>query len=192
MPSTLRTPLLTSFLHFWATGASTTSCTRRSSRSDQRDIPSTAQYKKSRSIEMNRTLALLMALLAVLFSATIARAINDALWEGFVYSVAVKYLDIVEQNVDTPHPKSMQMPDFPMEAMEAKISGDASVSFLVTEDGSVRDVVVEKALIPEFGESAKAAVLKWKFRPGTLLEDSKKIARAHMRCRFEFRVSERR
>ncbi len=114
---------------------------------------------------MKKISAFVLASLAVLFSATSAHAINDALWEGFTYSVSVKYLDIIEQDVDTPYPKSMQMPDFPMEAFRAKISGDVLVSFLVADDGSVRDVVVEKALIPEFGESAKAAVLKWKFWP---------------------------
>jgi TonB family protein len=133
----------------------------------------------------------LATLILALIGATQVAAVNDALWAGTnKYSVTLQYGSVVESGVDRPLPKSVQMPDYPIEAMKAGVSGDASILFLVGADGAVRDVVVEKASIVGFGVAAQAAVAKWTFFPSVLLKDRKKIVPAHIRCRFEFKASE--
>jgi len=54
----------------------------------------------------------------------------------------------------------------PFELLRARISGSATVRFIVDASGSVRDAEVINASHREFGPEAVKAVLKYKFRPG--------------------------
>lgn len=57
-------------------------------------------------------------------------------------------------------------PRYPYQAKRRGIEGWVRVSFTVTEDGNVEDVIVEEADPPGmFEQAAVAAVSKWKFKP---------------------------
>jgi len=138
---------------------------------------------------MKTTSKSVLAAIALLCSAAGLRAVNDGLWMGFKYSVAVKYLGIAEKGVDAPQPKTVQMPEYPIAPMRAAVSGDVLFSVLVAEDGSVREVKIEQSPGAEFAEAAKAAAVKWLFFPARERKDGR-IVPAHLQCRFEFRAKE--
>jgi TonB family protein len=136
---------------------------------------------------MLRRLPIVLGFVAILAAATPMRGVND-FWLGNRYSVSVFYLT-QEKGIDPPRPKSVQMPDYPVECMRANVSGQALIEFSVSPAGAVRDVKVVRAEIPEFGETAKAAVKKWSFFPA--MERKSGIATSvTMQCRFDFRVEE--
>lgn len=121
-------------------------------------------------------------------------AAND-FWMGYKYSVSVRYIGKVDTKtpIDTPRPMSLQMPDYPIEAMEAALSRDVIVSFIVTESGSVDTIEVIEVgqTIPDvFGAAVKSAVSKWTFHPGASLSSPRKAMSVRMKCRFEFRIKE--
>lgn len=54
----------------------------------------------------------------------------------------------------------------PIDLLRARISGSATVQFIVDSSGAVRDARVVDTTHQPFGPEAVKAVLKWKFRPG--------------------------
>ena len=66
----------------------------------------------------------------------------------------------------TPIPIYQARPDYPYSLRQDGITGEALVEFIVDPSGNVRNAVSVKSDRPEFGESACAAVGKWKFKPG--------------------------
>lgn len=139
---------------------------------------------------MKRSLRVVLFSVLLLGTAMESLAMNDALWMGSKYSVAVKYLGYFEAGIDTPQPKSIQMPEYPIELMRAGVSGDVTLSFLVTKYREVREINVEQAQFAELGVAAKNAVAHWTFSPGVLLDNRSQAVTSHMRCRFEFRATE--
>lgn len=66
-----------------------------------------------------------------------------------------------------PRPVLVEQAEYPPALIKNGImEGEAVVSCLVDENGVVMDAKVKSATLPEFGEAARAAVLKWKFDPG--------------------------
>jgi len=57
---------------------------------------------------MKRSLRVVLFSVLLLGTAMESLAMNDALWMGSKYSVAVKYLGYFEAGIDTPQPKSIQ------------------------------------------------------------------------------------
>ena len=65
--------------------------------------------------------------------------------------------------------KSCRKPDYPAQALAAKIEGTVTVAFLVRADGTVRETVVRKTSgNASLDESARAALAKCRFQPGTI------------------------
>ena len=119
----------------------------------------------------------------------------DGFWMGHKYSVAVRSFEKTESKepISAPRPKSFRMPDYPIVAMEAGISRDVVVSFVVTESGSVDviEVVEVGQTVPDvFGAAVKSAVSKWTFHPGISLISPRKAKPICLKCRFEFRIKE--
>jgi TonB family protein len=56
-------------------------------------------------------------------------------------------------------------PQYPFELKKGGVGGEAMVLLIVRRDGSISDAMVVKATDIRFGESALAAILKWRFRP---------------------------
>lgn len=56
-------------------------------------------------------------------------------------------------------------PSVPHEYARYGVEGNVTVRFLVTENGEVRDVVVENASHPEYARSVTNAVRNWRFEP---------------------------
>lgn len=69
----------------------------------------------------------------------------------------------------TPPEVLKQVPPVYTKAMRTKLpAGVVIVSFVVAEDGKVKDVKATKSPDPELSEAAVACVRKWKFRPATV------------------------
>jgi TonB family protein len=66
-----------------------------------------------------------------------------------------------------PTPIKRVQPLYPAELKAARKTGEAVISFVVDVDGSVKNLRVEKATEPAFGEAALAAVAAWEFEPGS-------------------------
>jgi len=65
-----------------------------------------------------------------------------------------------------PTPIKRVQPSYPAELKAARVTGEAVISFVVDANGSVKNLRVEKATEPAFGEAALAAVAAWEFEPG--------------------------
>lgn len=130
-----------------------------------------------------------LATITLVVGNTPIQAMNDALWSGFTYSVAVTYLPIHEDGIEPPRPNGVVMPDFPLQEMRAAASGFAVISFLVAGDGSVREIKVEQVQGTDYGDAASKAVARWSFSPGRSRKDGK-IVESRMRCRIDFRVKD--
>lgn len=65
--------------------------------------------------------------------------------------------------------KSCRKPEYPPQALAAKAEGTVTVAFLVKADGTVREAVVRKTSGNEsLDETARAALAKCRFQPGTV------------------------
>ena len=58
-------------------------------------------------------------------------------------------------------------PEYPAGLKAQRIVGAATLRGIIDEQGSVRDLVVENATQPEFGQAALAAAMQWKYHPAT-------------------------
>jgi TonB family protein len=59
---------------------------------------------------------------------------------------------------------TMPLPAYPSELLRVGIHGSAELTFSVGRDGAVTDVKVVSATQREFGDPAKEAVARWRFR----------------------------
>jgi TonB family protein len=67
------------------------------------------------------------------------------------------------------NPKSCRKPVYPPQALAAKAEGTVTVAFLVKADGTVREAVVRKTSgNASLDETARAALAKCRFQPGTV------------------------
>ncbi|OQB94959.1 MAG: transport protein TonB [Verrucomicrobia bacterium ADurb.Bin122] len=75
-------------------------------------------------------------------------------------------------------------PAYPYELRKQGISGQVVMDFVVSPDGSVRDVEVRSATAPAFAASAITAMRGWRFKPG--IRDGKAVScRLSMPLMFE-------
>jgi len=65
--------------------------------------------------------------------------------------------------------RSCRKPEYPAQALAAKVEGTVTVAFLVRADGTVREAVVRKTSgNASLDEAARAALAKCRFQPGTV------------------------
>ena len=65
--------------------------------------------------------------------------------------------------------KSCRKPEYPPQALAAKVEGTVTLAFLVRADGTVREAVVRKTSgNASLDEAARAALAKCRFQPGTV------------------------
>ena len=65
--------------------------------------------------------------------------------------------------------KSCRQPEYPPQALAARAEGTVTLAFLVRADGTVREAVVQKTSGNELlDETARAALAKCRFQPGTV------------------------
>jgi TonB family protein len=79
-----------------------------------------------------------------------------------------------------------------MEALKGELTGSVVLAFVVTAEGRVNDVVVEKADIPELAEAAKRQIALWQFIPAETLKNPATPQLVHMHCRITFDMTEAR
>ncbi len=84
-----------------------------------------------------------------------------------------------------PIPIIQGKPRYPRNLVEERIEGRVLAILSVDEDGNVYDVVVEKSDFYEFSESAKSAIMAWKFLPGR--KDGQEV-KFRMRVPVSFRL----
>lgn len=60
---------------------------------------------------------------------------------------------------------SQTPPQFPKKFRGTDVTGQATIEFIIDVDGRVIEAQIAEATDQSFGEAAKAAVEKWKFRP---------------------------
>jgi TonB family protein len=83
-----------------------------------------------------------------------------------------------------PHPVSIKHPLYPMALAGTTEVGNATVEFLVQEDGLVRLPRIVHASRPEFGYAAAEAVASWRFEPPKL-HGKPVVARARVSFKFK-------
>ncbi|OHE89352.1 MAG: hypothetical protein A3G75_06730 [Verrucomicrobia bacterium RIFCSPLOWO2_12_FULL_64_8] len=89
------------------------------------------------------------------------------------------------QAIQPPRPVQLEEPEHPSSLLKIGVDGDAIIVCSVDEQGGVVDAKVKSSTLPEFGESARAAVFKWKFEPG--LRDGRP-ARFELEMPFTFKI----
>ena len=65
-----------------------------------------------------------------------------------------------------PRPTFQPDPIYPPELRSARISGQVILEFVVSADGTTRNIRVHSSTNPAFDESAMRAVRRWRFEPG--------------------------
>ncbi len=138
---------------------------------------------------MRNQVRLLIGIAPVWTAVSSLLAVTDALCMGVKYSRAVKYLAVSGGFTDESFPKVVQLPIYPTEMVRAGISGDAWLAFVVTENGEMTYMMVERATQKMFGGAPAIAAAKWTFVSGKVGHDGKAVA-SPMRCRIDFRADE--
>lgn len=94
--------------------------------------------------------------------------------------------DYAVSDVDVcPVPKTRVGPRYPEAARNRGEQAAVELSFVVSENGSVKNIRVERATGPEFAEAAISALKQWEFEPGLL--DGKPVP-VRMRLPFRFNL----
>lgn len=132
-----------------------------------------------------------MLKLALLFlSLFVGHVLGQGAYRGHDHSIAVRRLG--PEGLSRGYnvlPVSLPLPAYPVEMLRAAISGDATLKFLVHEDGAVSEVVVISASQVEFSGPTKEAISRWKFRVHTERGESAP-RKVWMRCQVIFKFEE--
>jgi TonB family protein len=67
-----------------------------------------------------------------------------------------------------PKPTLRSPPDYPAALRQFRVSGRATIDFIVAPDGKVTNAQVTSASMPEFGQAALEGVERWQFEPGVV------------------------
>ena len=86
-----------------------------------------------------------------------------------------------------PVPIFQARPNYPFALRRANVGGEATIDFIVTEQGDVVGAYAFKFTHEEFAEAATTAVAKWKFRPGR--RDGAAVA-THLQVPIVFTLNE--
>ena len=85
-----------------------------------------------------------------------------------------------------PEAVSQVPPAYPRALQKARIEGQVTVVFILSEEGRVEDPRVENATRPEFEMPALEAIRKWRFRPG--MKDGQPV-RSFIRIPLKFQLT---
>jgi len=87
-----------------------------------------------------------------------------------------------------PTPIERINPKYPINAAKNKREGWAKLSFVISKEGDVSDVlVIETSGSADFAKEARKAVLKWKYQPA--LENGKPIAQCANSVQMDFKMA---
>jgi TonB family protein len=96
-----------------------------------------------------------------------------------------------------PSPIVRIQPNYPPEALAAKLEGEVNLEFTIAANGTVKDVVVIDSTAPEFEAPAIAALLKWRYIPTNVecvgaacqpIENAAAVERPGMRTVITYRL----
>ena len=79
-----------------------------------------------------------------------------------LFGIVVSYAQEVK-----PVPIEMALPQYPFKLRQANITGKVIVEFVVTTKGDVANAFAVRSIHRGFDTAAIAAVLRWKFKPGS-------------------------
>ncbi len=97
----------------------------------------------------------------------------------------VEYIYRISDLDTTPIPIIQGKPRYPRNLVRERVEGKVLAILSVDEDGNVYDVEVEKSDYQEFAESARSAIMTWKFLPGR--KEGKQV-KFRMRVPVSFRL----
>lgn len=132
--------------------------------------------------------AILSSLLVVSMS-TKLNALNDW-WLSYSYSVRVHFEAQNLTDVDPPSLKQLSMPSYPIDLSRSGVGGEATIRFIVEEDGSITGIQVVKTDFQELGLEAKAAIEKCAFVPARNRVTRRSVSEG-MVCHFVFSLTEK-
>lgn len=87
---------------------------------------------------------------------------------GFVVQVAPNFKAKVQNNSKQPEAVSRKEPIYPAAMRNSGLVGEVTLQFIVNTDGKVIEPTVLRSNNPGFEQAAIEAILKWKFKPGTV------------------------
>jgi protein TonB len=102
-----------------------------------------------------------------------------------VEAVAQDTFDVADLE-KRPEAVSQIAPTYPRALHKAKIEGQVTLVFVLTEEGRVEDPRVENSTRPEFEAPALEAIRKWRFRPG--LKEGQPV-RTFIRIPMKFQIT---
>jgi TonB family protein len=120
---------------------------------------------------------------------TVRNSVAQGYTPTYDHSIAVLELAPEERGKGRALPISLPLPPYPAEMLRAHIRGEATIRFLIQEDGTVTDVSVVSTTQREFGDPVKESATRWRFRP--LDQRGVPVAvRVWMKCRVVFKIEE--
>lgn len=128
------------------------------------------------------------AVLCLLLCTLTTAAFGQGAWRTYDHTISVKPRN-VSGEMGIAVPLSVPLPAYPTQMMSAGIGGEATLSFVVREDGSVADVAVVNASQQEFADPAKEAVAHWKFYPPKH-RHTQAPTKVKMTVRIEFKMDD--
>jgi protein TonB len=113
---------------------------------------------------------------------------SDPYKDEIVVIRPMRLYDISQVDV-RPKVLSQVKPVYPFDLRRNGYEGEALIGVFVSADGSVSDPVILRATDIRFGDSARQASLKWRYRPAEINHHPVACALA-VRVKFEFRPDE--
>ena len=95
----------------------------------------------------------------------------------------------VAQNVSDIVPLVRINPDYPADALAARVEGSVVLEFTVTAAGAIKDAVVVESSSPMFDAAALAALGKWRYQPK--MENGQPVERRGVRTIIRFQLGDR-
>jgi len=95
----------------------------------------------------------------------------------------------VAQNVSDIMPLVRINPEYPVDALAARLEGTVMLEFTVTATGTIKDAVVVESSAPVFDAAALAALGKWRYQPK--MENGQPVERVGVRTVIRFQLGDR-
>jgi TonB family protein len=132
-----------------------------------RQFGSTSRLKR----EMQEIRVMKTSVAIVLAALVIVVGAGAFVWlRGGDSTSSARYYRVSDEGVTSPSVIHEQKPNYPKEAMQAKIQGAVLMKCIVQTTGICEDIQVAQSLDPMWlDQEAVKAMQEWRFRPGTLM-----------------------
>ena len=115
-------------------------------------------------------------------------AFSQGAYKGSDHTISAR-LRISPSDDGRADPIALPLPAYPQKMLGAGIGGEATVKFLVREDGTVSDVSIIASTQSEFGDPTREAAAHWRFTPPKHRRTQAPV-KLWMTCRVIFKFDE--